>query len=208
MTPTEPDPQPPRTTTPTGGMRGSWAYRHRLEVGAAVLVVGFAAFAWWPQPTQAPTTAAVPSSITTTAPPPAPAPYLGGQGSTTTPGDPSASVSATPTRAVNPLPPAQPEEWRRVATGFATDFTTPGAGLQDWAGRLSQWVSPALADAYRNTDPTKIDTAKLQSLRTYSSSTDTVDTVATYDTGLKLGIRLQLGQLDWRVTVCEPISTP
>lgn len=122
---------------------------------------------------------------------------------------PGAAASATPSpmtlppvASQLPKPPAPP--WQPVATGFARDFTNPGTGRVDWLARVSRWTSEYLTGQYERTDEHRIPVASLTGITTVSAGETTVDVRATYNTGLKLICRVELGPTGWKVTKADP----
>lgn len=103
-----------------------------------------------------------------------------------------------------PKPPAP--SWQPVAVGFARDFTSPGTGHADWLARVSRWTSDYLAGQYQQTDPHRIPTGALTSLMTVTPGESSVDFLASYDTGLKLACRVELGPTGWKVTRAQPAA--
>lgn len=214
---TSSNPTPDRPTAADPAQPGTWVRRHRALLATAVAFLGFAALLVWPTSTDTPAAAPAPVAATTTEavlPPPV-SPRLGGATTTDTPPPATASTtSSSPTSttaptgapAVDPTPTSAPGQWRDTATGFATEFARPGAGPDDWSQRLARWSSPALADSYRTVDPAALVTANLVSITPSSETPTSVDVVARYDTGLATAIRVQAGQLGWRVIDCEPVQ--
>lgn len=99
--------------------------------------------------------------------------------------------------------------WRAVVDGFAVDFTSPGAGRDDWLARVSRWTTPELAAGLADTAPERIPDARLEHVTALSTGDVVVDVLAEYDTGLQLVIRAQTGPAGWLVTLAEPTtSTP
>jgi len=81
-------------------------------------------------------------------------------------------------------------EWRQVATGFATAFTTAPAAGQDWAAGLRPWISAELATTYASTDPTRLPTGMLLQVQPSSETPALVVATVRYDSGLQLAIDL------------------
>lgn len=79
-----------------------------------------------------------------------------------------------------------------------------GADHGDWLRRVSRWTTPQLAQQYRYVDPARIPGAALVGLDPVTVGAHVVDVTATYDTGLTLAVRLELGPEDWRVTRAQP----
>jgi hypothetical protein len=135
-----------------------------------------------------PSAASVSPSTTTvvaTRPPPstsaAPSPSL------TTPPDTAPSSPSLAAPASSAVDAAQ---WRQVATGFATAFTTAPAAGQDWAAGLRPWVSDELATTYASTDPTRLPTGTLLQVQSTSETPALVVATVRYDSGLQLAIDL------------------
>ena len=100
---------------------------------------------------------------------------------------------------------AQP--WRPVAQGFARDFADPGRSLADWRRRVGRWVSDYLAAQYRKTARYRIPVAELVSVTGPRRPSQAVTAVATYDTGLTLGLQLEVfPEEGWKVTRVVPLG--
>ncbi|MDP9240460.1 MAG: hypothetical protein M3O55_07450 [Actinomycetota bacterium] len=131
-----------------------------------------------------------------------------GNGSPAAAGSPAPSVSPSIKPASEPARPAAEALWRPVAAGFARDFADPGTGSEtdkaDWLARVGRWTTPYLIDQYRQTDPHRIPTATLRSIKPIATGETTVSFVAAYDTGLTLDCRVELGPTGWKVTTASP----
>ncbi|MBV6760541.1 hypothetical protein [Rhodococcus opacus] len=97
-----------------------------------------------------------------------------------------------------------PDQPRLVARSFAQDFTNPAPG---WWDRVTQWTTPALAEAYRTTNTARISAAKLEQVTEQATGTSVVDFIADYDNGMSVGIRVEYAEREWRVTSCVPMKT-
>jgi len=117
---------------------------------------------------------------------------------------PSALPSASPSPSAAALPTPTGPPWDPVATGFARDFTRPGAGHPDWLARVSRWTSDYLAGQYQHTDSHRIPVATLHRITPVTISETIVDFLAFYDTGLRLAGRVELGPAGWQVTSAQP----
>ncbi|PZS31674.1 MAG: hypothetical protein DLM59_09555 [Pseudonocardiales bacterium] len=117
---------------------------------------------------------------------------------------PTPTASMSP--AAEPVRPAAEALWKPVATGFARDFATPGAGPSDWLARVRRWTTPYLADQYRQTDPHRIPSATLTSVTPVATGGTIVTFTAVYDTGLTLDCRVELGPTGWKVTAATPAT--
>ncbi len=115
---------------------------------------------------------------------------------------PSPSISP----AGEPPAPVADVRWRPVATGFARDFAHPGSGAADWLARVRRWTSPYLAEQYRHTDPYRIPSGSLVTVEPAAKGDTVVTFVATYDTGLSLTCRVELGPTGWKVTSAAPAT--
>ena len=113
--------------------------------------------------------------------------------------------AATPSSAAPVESPRTPQPpWQPVAAGFARDFTRLGTGQADWHTRVSRWTSPYLTQQYEKTDPHRIPAASLTRLTTVAVGRTTVDFRASYDTGLTLACRVELGPTGWKLTRVLP----
>lgn len=121
-----------------------------------------------------------------------------------------ASPSPSISPASEPVRPAAEALWGPVATGFARDFADPGSGSDssnvDWLARVGRWITPYLAEQYRQTDPHRIPTATLRSIKAIATGETIVSFVATYDTGLTLDCRVEFGPTGWKVTTATPAA--
>jgi len=109
--------------------------------------------------------------------------------SPTTPPDTAPTSPSLPASASAPTSGAvDAAQWRQVATGFATAFTTAPAAGQDWAAGLRPWVSADLATTYASTDPTRLPTGTLLQVRSTSETPALVVATVRYDSGLQLAI--------------------
>jgi hypothetical protein len=133
--------------------------------------------------------------------PAVPAPKRAGQ--SPTPASPTASFSP----ATEPVTPAAEALWLPVATAFARDFANPGTGHTDWVARVRRWTSGYLAGQYQQTDPHRIPAATLLAVKPVAAGGTSVTFVASYDTGLTLTGRVELGPTGWKVTSAQP-ATP
>lgn len=118
---------------------------------------------------------------------------------------PSSPVPSSPVASQSAKPPAPP--WQPVATAFARDFTNPGTGHADWLARVSRWTSDYLTSQYQRTDEHRIPVASLTGIMTVTAGETTVDFRASYNTGLKLDCRAELGPTGWRVTRAQPAGS-
>lgn len=116
----------------------------------------------------------------------------------------AASPSASIFPAGEPGGPAADAQWRPVATGFARDFADPGTGHADWLARVRRWTTPYLAAQYQRTDPYRIPAATLTAVKPIAVGATTVSYVASYDNGLTLACRVELGPTGWKVTGAQP----
>lgn len=166
----------------------SWIRAHRITVIAVVIAVGWLFYTLVidrPEPsnemgeTQSTVVVPAPSSL---------APPAEDEG----------------TDADHNTPMGTPQEYLDVANGFARDFTIAGP---DWHSRVSRWVTPELADAYRTTDPHRVPSAVLTDVQVQALGSSVVDLIATYDTGLRLGIRVEYAFGGWKVSTCQPMTT-
>lgn len=101
-----------------------------------------------------------------------------------------------------PMGPAH--QYELVARAFAQDFAN---GAPGWWERVSRWTIPALSDAYRTTNPDRVSTGTLEELVEHSAGSSVADFVASYDTGLDVGIRVEFVDGEWKVTSCVPMKT-
>jgi hypothetical protein len=97
--------------------------------------------------------------------------------------------------------------WRPVAKGFARDFADPGRSLADWRRRVGRWVTDYLAEQYRQTARYRIPVAELTSLTGPDEPSQAVTAIASYDTGLTLGLQLEVfPEQGWKVTRVTPLD--
>lgn len=97
--------------------------------------------------------------------------------------------------------------WRPVATGFARDFADPGRSLADWRRRVGRWVTDYLAEQYEQTARYRIPVANLTALSGPDEPSQAVTAVAMYDTGLTLGLQLEVfPEQGWKVTRVTPLD--
>lgn len=104
-----------------------------------------------------------------------------------------------------------PEDQRRevesVARGFATDFADPGKDKQDWFGRVSRWTNPHLSTQLELTDWGRIPSAEVMIVQPAATGMAVVDVVVGYDTGLRIGVRVERARDGWKVTTFHPMTT-
>lgn len=72
---------------------------------------------------------------------------------------------------------------------------------------MTRWTTPALAEAYRTTNPARISAAKLELITEQATGTSVVDFIANYDNGMNVGIRVEYVEREWTVTSCVPMKT-
>jgi hypothetical protein len=125
-------------------------------------------------------------------------------------GRPAATVRSSPSPSISPasepVAPAAEARWRPVATGFARDFADPGTGQADWLARVRRWTTPYLARQYQQTDPHRIPAATLTTIAPVAAGETIVSFIASYDTGLRLACRIELGPTGWKVTSAAPAT--
>jgi len=182
--------------------------RRMIALAVLVAVIGLVLLLSPDAPSGPPTAAGTPTGAppTTLAPtlappvvasPPAAPPSVPAPASTPTPATTTGSAPSAPPAAT------KPGGWRPVAEGFASDFTRP---VPDWLTRVSKWVTPDLLVGYRTTDPARIPSGHLQSIDLSDEGATTTDVTATYDSGLKLAIRLISTPTGWLVSAVLPLA--
>lgn len=92
---------------------------------------------------------------------------------------------------------------RQVAEGFATDFTDAREG---WWERMSRWTSPALGQSYRTTSLDRIASGQLTGVTDYAVTNTVADFEASYDSGLRIGVRVEYVDGQWQVTRAVPME--
>ena len=148
---------------------------------------------------QAGTSLAQLAAPTPAPPPPSPAPATDPPSTARVPSDASAAGEEAAGEH-EPTYPTGQEPWRPVVTGFATDFAQPAP---DWSTRVIRWTSDYLTEQYRALPLERVPAATLQDVEVVATGEAVVDVIATYDTELRLIIRVEKSAEGWKVAKVE-----
>lgn len=80
--------------------------------------------------------------------------------------------------------------WRRVALGFAFDFTNQDGGHTGWHRRIKRWTTPALAGAFERTNGRLLPTGPPVSAQVTAEGLGLVEVVVDFPHRVRVGLRL------------------
>lgn len=99
-----------------------------------------------------------------------------------------------------------PPEWKRVLDGFARDFNQATGSKKKWRQRMSRWVTPHLAEAYKTVDPRLLPNTSIERTEIQSQGSEAVTAVIHYRGIQPVWVHLQPTPDGWRVTEAEPYT--
>lgn len=98
--------------------------------------------------------------------------------------------------------------WRRVATGFIADLASHDGDHTAWHRRVSRWLTPALAETYRHTDPRLLPAAGSGRVLAWDEGLGVVQAIVAQDDGAIVVMTLQRRHVDdsWLVSDAQPVA--
>ena len=99
-----------------------------------------------------------------------------------------------------------PPEWRNVIDGFAADFPRPAKNesYAQWHKKLSRWLSPDLAAAYKSTDLRSLPNTRLTGITIDSRGHEAVTAIIRYRGLTPTWVVVQPTPDGWRITQTQP----
>ena len=94
--------------------------------------------------------------------------------------------------------------WSQVARGFASDFVSHAGDDAAWVERISRWMTPSLAEAYRYADARRLPTGSPTSIDVLAEGLGIVDARVAFGNGATAILRLEAtSRGGWTIAAVE-----